>query len=347
MTTLASSGTVSVALRTFASTGCQRLLGLLLALSALGPQACAPIASQQTSGNGATVFALQPPSTVFAIIGDYGYSPQTRKRSGQPAIDPPGDVARLVKSWEPDFIVTTGDNNYDCGEAESIDDNIGQYYHAFISPYVGRYGRGATENKFFPAMGNHDWYAGGGCQPNSSAAPYLSYFSLAGNGRYYQFVRGAVHIFVLNSDVVSEPDGVSESSIQATWLHSPRAGSQSRWKLVVFHHPPYSSGMCCGGIGLESAWMRWPFQAWGASAVISGHSHSYERIMIGGFPYFVNGAGGSGTTSFALIAVSGTEVRFNDDMGAMRVIADQAAITFEFITRSGELIDFFKLTAVE
>src|SRR5438445_1525036 len=108
MTTLASSGTVSVALRTFASTGCQRLLGLLLALSALGPQACAPIASQQTSGNGATVFALQPPSTVFAIIGDYGYSPQTRKRNGQPAIDPPGDVARLVKSWEPDFIVTTG-----------------------------------------------------------------------------------------------------------------------------------------------------------------------------------------------------------------------------------------------
>ena len=93
--------------------------------------------------------------------------------------------------------------------------------------------------------------------------------------------------------------------------------------------------------------MRWPFQAWGASAVVSGHSHSYERIMIAGFPYFVNGAGGSGTTSFALIAVSGTEVRFNDDMGAMRVIADQAAITFEFITRSGELIDFFKLTAVE
>jgi len=62
---------------------------------------------------------------------------------------------------------------------------------------------------------------------------------------------------------------------------------------------------------------------------------------------FLNGAGGSGTISFALIAVSGTEVRFNDDMRAMRVIADQAAITFEFITRSGELIDFFKLTAVE
>jgi hypothetical protein len=110
MTTLASSGTNSIALRTFESTGCQRLVGLLLALSALGPQACAPIASQPTLGNGGTVFATQPSSTVFAIIGDYGYSPQTRKRNGQPAIDPPGDVARLVKSWEPDFIVTTGDN---------------------------------------------------------------------------------------------------------------------------------------------------------------------------------------------------------------------------------------------
>ena len=108
MTTVASSGADSIALGTFESTGCQRLVSLILALSALGSQACAPITSPPTLGNGGTVFATQPSSTVFAIIGDYGYSPQTRKRNGQPAIDPPGDVARLVKSWEPDFIVTTG-----------------------------------------------------------------------------------------------------------------------------------------------------------------------------------------------------------------------------------------------
>jgi tartrate-resistant acid phosphatase type 5 len=316
----------------------RRIFGLLLAL------ACAPIASQQTSGSSATAFAIQSSPIVFAIIGDFGHSPQARRKYGEWAIDPPGDVARLVKSWEPEFIVTTGDNNYYCGDADTIDDNIGQYYHAFMAPYLGKYGRGATENRLFPSIGNHDWYAGAGCQPASSAAPYIAYFpSLPGNGRYYDFVRGAVHIFVLSSDLDSEHDGVTASSTQGLWLQSALASSQSPWKLVVFHHPPFSSGICCGDIRLESDWMRWPFQAWGASAVVAGHSHSYERIMIAGFPYFVNGAGGHGTTPFETNPSPGTVVRYNDDLGAMRVIADQATLSFEFINRSGELIDLFKL----
>ncbi|GAG79850.1 unnamed protein product, partial [marine sediment metagenome] len=69
-------------------------------------------------------------------------------------------VAALVDSWEVDFIVTAGDNNYEDGEVETIDANIGQYYHAFIHPYKGNYGPGAEENRFFPALGNHDWNTG-------------------------------------------------------------------------------------------------------------------------------------------------------------------------------------------
>ena len=56
------------------------------------------------------------PVTRFAVIGDFGLAGQ-----------PEADVAALVKSWEPDLIITTGDNNYPDGEAETIDDNIGQY----------------------------------------------------------------------------------------------------------------------------------------------------------------------------------------------------------------------------
>src|SRR6185503_8936631 len=98
----------------------------------------------------------------FAIIGDYGWA-------GQPELD----VSNLVHSWNPDFIITTGDNNYDLGAASTIDPNIGQYYHDFIYPYTGSYGPGAPYNKFFPSLGNHDWYTAG-------AAPYLSYFTLPG-----------------------------------------------------------------------------------------------------------------------------------------------------------------------
>lgn len=96
-------------------------------------------------------------SITFAIIGDYGFSDLGPYE---------GDVAALVKNWNPDFIITTGDNNYDFGGEDTIDKNIGQYYHKFISPYFGAYGPGATVNRFFPSMGNHDWYTPG-------AAPYL------------------------------------------------------------------------------------------------------------------------------------------------------------------------------
>src|SRR5881394_118662 len=65
-------------------------------------------------------------------IGDYGSDYLSTRQ-----------VARLVKSWQPQFIITVGDNNYPHGEASTIDRNVGQFYHEFIEPYQGRYGTGA------------------------------------------------------------------------------------------------------------------------------------------------------------------------------------------------------------
>ncbi|MBL8098292.1 MAG: metallophosphoesterase, partial [Anaerolineales bacterium] len=95
----------------------------------------------------------QTDKITFAVIGDYGLASQST-----------ADVANLVKSWNPDFIVTVGDNNYPNGTAETIDDNIGQYYSDFIYPYKGKYGSSATTQRFFPALGNHDW-GGAGTKP--------------------------------------------------------------------------------------------------------------------------------------------------------------------------------------
>src|SRR5690242_14868090 len=85
----------------------------------------------------------------FAVIGDFSSNLSTA---------PTRDVANLVKSWNPDFVATVGDNNYPDGAASTIDDNVGQWYHQFISPYTGTYGGGATGgNKFWPTLGNHDY----------------------------------------------------------------------------------------------------------------------------------------------------------------------------------------------
>jgi tartrate-resistant acid phosphatase type 5 len=258
------------------------------------------------------------PSVRFAVIGDFG-------QVGLPA----KNVSDLVKSWDPDFIITTGDNNYPDGAYDTIDANIGQYYHEFIFPYKGSYGEGADSNRFFPSLGNHDYYT-------DNARPYLEYFDLPGNGRYYDFTWGPVHLFAINANY-QEPDGVGRSSIQASWLRERLAESQLPWKIVYMHHPPYSSGFH-GSI----EWVRWPYKEWGATALLSGHDHTYERLSVDGFPYFVNGLGGGARYPFKNI-LPGSEVRFSSEHGAMLVTATQTKITFQFFTIYAELIDEYTL----
>jgi hypothetical protein len=47
-------------------------------------------------------------------------------------------------------------------------------------------------------------------------------------------------------------------------------------------------------------------------------------------------------TNFADI-LDGSQVRFNDDYGAMLVEADPSQITFQFITRQGVVVDTYTL----
>ena len=258
------------------------------------------------------------PGVRLAVIGDYGLAGPAER-----------DVANLITSWEPDYILTTGDNNYPTGSYESIDTNIGQYFHEYISPYNGGYGAGAVENRFFPTLGNHDY-------DTEDARPYFDYFTLPGNERYYDVVLGPVHLFAVNSDW-REPDGVGRSSIQAGWLQAGLASSTSPWKLVVFHAAPYSSGWQG-----STDWMRWPYQEWGATAVVAGHDHVYERVEVNGFPYFTNGLGGGTIYSFEA-PIPGSQARYNADYGAMLIVADETQITFQFINRAGDVIDTYQI----
>lgn len=262
-----------------------------------------------------------PSSVHFAVIGDYGVN-----NANEAA------VATLVKSWDPDFIITTGDNNYLNGYASTIDLNIGQYYHEYIYPYTGTYGAGSPSgNRFFPSLGNHDWANVDGI------APYTAYFTLPGNERYYDFGRGPVRFFALDSDP-SEPDGTDNMSVQAAWLQVRLAATTEPWKIVYFHHPPYSSSLVHG----SSLYMRWDFQAWGADAVLAGHDHTYERVDVNGLPYFVNGLGGQDIYAFGS-PIIGSQVRYNTQFGAMLVDATAAQITFQFIDTANNVADTFTL----
>lgn len=254
----------------------------------------------------------------IAVIGDFGLAGANE-----------ANVAALVKSWHPQDIITTGDNNYPAGAADTIDANIGQYYHEFIAPYSGNYGPGAAANHFFPVLGNHDWQA-------ANSQPYRDYFTLPGNERYYTADIGPLRLFALDS-MPDEPDGTTADSAQGAWLEQQLAASTACWNVVAMHHPPFSSGLHG-----SSAWMQWPYAAWGADLVLAGHDHSYERFDHDGIPYILNGLGGG-----ALYALhpptAGSKRQFAGGYGAMLLEVDRNSLHIQFITVDGTLVDDMQL----
>lgn len=253
--------------------------------------------------------------TTFAVIGDFGVDNRHER-----------DVADLVASWDPDFIVTVGDNHYkksSGSNASAFSKSVGDYYGQWL------------DGAFFPSLGNHDYDV----KPAPKA--YTDYFDLpgpgltntSGNERYYDFVQGPIHFFVLNSNP-EEPHGTGSSSKQAKWLKRQLKASSSKWNVVVTHHPPYSSDGEHGPV----RYMRWPFAEWGADVVLAGHNHGYERVMRNGIVYFTNGLGGGTRYDFGA-STSGSKVRYRADWGAQKVTVTDTALVFDFYNVKGTRID--------
>ncbi|MCX6971201.1 MAG: metallophosphoesterase [Verrucomicrobia bacterium] len=363
-----------------------------------------------------------PGAIRFAVIGDFGQT-----FPGQ--IFPVDHVGAMMRSWDPDFVVSVGDNNYQLGLAGTADVNIGKNFTGYIYPKTTEipveypYPPGAPlYNRFIPCLGNHDY---GDVQnthiptPENVALsqPYLDYFRRAlreglsaapnttvafadnavgqtykhniftghvedyaafsetENMRFFDVRLGtasgpsSVHLFIFDSNPttpygqfyqnkpVPNRDGSNSSyteiATQGAWLQQRLAASTARWKIVIFHDPPYNSAAGAENAVYQYAYMRWPFQAWGATAVISGHVHNYERLempdansngepVYGGptIPYFVNGAGGfipeqGFDPSFV---INGSKVRVSE-YGAQLVTADENSINFLFFDLDGVLRD--------
>lgn len=270
----------------------------------------------------------------FAIIGDYGVDGATGLGNGSDE----ALVAALVKSWSNAFVISTGDNNY--REDGDYDLAVGKYYQEFIFPYAGAFGTGSATgtNRFWPVPSNHDYEADG--LGANTLAKYLAFFTLKGNERYYELVEGPIHFFLLNSDA-REPNGNTSTSQQAEWLRAKMLLSTAKWRVVIIHDPPYTSSNNGDAPGILTS--RWPFKDWGADVVISGDAHHYERFLVGGLPYLVNGAGGANLVGFTDPVTAGSQLRVQT-FGAIKARATCTSLTFEFYDPSGTLLDTFQLT---
>lgn len=264
-------------------------------------------------------------TTRFAVIGDFGSGSADESK-----------VAHRVASWHPGFVLTVGDNNYLPVSSTAYDTAVGRDYHRYLSSYAGSFGKGSATPRFFPTLGNHDW-------ESNSSQPYTDFFNLSatsatGDERYYDFARGNVHFFALDSDP-HEPDGMTASSVQGLWLQRAMATATEPYKVVYFHHPSYSSGPHGG-----TADMRWPFKEWGANLILNGHDHDYERLNVDGLDYIVNGLGGESQYA-EQTPDTHSQKFFTGKFGALRVDATSQTMTVRFVTQAGKTIDRLTIPA--
>lgn len=186
--------------------------------------------------------AESPLATVLAA-GDIAWC-------GEPGAEA---TARLLDRLE-GTVLALGDLAYPDGTA-------GQFRRCY-GPTWGRH-----KARTRPVPGNHDYRTTG-------AEPYFAYFGRpAGRpGRgYYGFDLGGWHLVALDSNVDAGP-----GSEQERWLRADLAATGARCILAYWHHPPFSSGHH-GDDPRTAALLRALHEA-GASIVLSGHDHDYERF---------------------------------------------------------------------
>ena len=295
-------------------------------------------------------------TVIFAALGDYGVAGSSLE-----------GISGMIRGWNPDFIISTGDNTYgvldsnadsdpvSSGKQNAWEFNIGNYFGAFIKARTDDKFplQRSSLQRFFPSVGNHD--SAPDASNGGTIEDYLDYFheDPGGTGRlpqdrgavhnpavsYYVVQRGPLDLFMLDADVPNRPDLIAD---QKLWLTTQVANSTARWKIGVFHQPPLTSGFRAA-----AAWMAWP-ELKVLDAILCGHDHFYERLDYFGVPLFITGAGGQFLYNFRNPPDANSLVRYNAHHSAMRIVADRSSLTlesraFELPARQENLVESFVL----
>ncbi len=255
----------------------------------------------------------------FAAVGDLGTGDSAQRA-----------VAQAMAKAQPEFWLALGDNAYSDGTDSEFSSN-------FFAPMAEL----LSVSPVFAVPGNHEYNTAG-------ARPYFEAFALphnnpAGTERYYSFDWGPLHVAALDSNTSLE--------VQKRWLEADLAASQAPWKLVMVHHPPYSTGEHRSDLDVRA--LGPVFEKHGVDLVLSGHDHDYERTqpLVAGKPvapdtpgavtYMVVGSGGAGLRDWASDAAPWTAFRDNTEHGYLEVQIDEGTLVAQFVTPDGSVVDTF------
>ena len=149
----------------------------------------------------------------------------------------------------------------------------------------------------YPAIGNHEM----------NDEKYYQYFNRPYNDAFYTVKKGDLRLIFVdtNKDLLM-------GSAQYMKLEKTLAECKERWKIVIHHHPPFTSDVASYRSSLMATadkgdpnifQLKNLYETYGVDLVLSGHVHGYERSFPiannhideeNGVVYIISAGGGGG-----------------------------------------------------
>lgn len=218
-------------------------------------------------------------------------------------------TGRLAQQQNPDFVATTGDQQYPDGTLEQYD---AQYDTTAW---------GAMKYKTKPVPGHHEYYTPG-------AKGYFAYFD---KPSFYAYDIGCGwRGYALNSLV--------NIAAQADWLRRDLATHPGVRIVVSWADPRYSSGTRHGSEPSVQPFLN--ALAGREGIVLNGHEHQYERFASrDGFRQFVVGTAGGANYPFG-VPLAGSQRRITGVPGVLVLnVRSDAGYSWKFVTTSNQVLD--------
>ena len=135
---------------------------------------------------------------------------------------------------------------------------------------------------FVNSLGNHE-----GSSHTSDAFLQGPNSDISGSDYFYSFEYGDIHFLILNTE-----ESLKKGSKQYKFAEKDLQSSNKIWKIAVLHEPVY----CAGGQGDNKSLYDLSdkiFEKNDVSVVLAGHSHFYQRNLVGKICHLVVGGGGA------------------------------------------------------
>ncbi|WP_424245162.1 hypothetical protein Dip510_000237 [Elusimicrobium posterum] len=184
-------------------------------------------------------------------------------------------LASKVEQHKADFYVHTGD---------LVDSGLNsEANEEFFTPFQSLFAKAPM----FIAVGEKEYGADRAEKENRTffRTNYARYHNMTwskGTPNYYYFDTANARFFFLDTSfadgAISAP-AISKDSAQYNWLKTSLATTgYGRWKIIVMHHPAYSTGESGSNIAVREAFSGL-FEYYGVDVVLQGHDYNYERTF--------------------------------------------------------------------